>query len=229
MNFAEGTDYVSGPGTETSDSIQVNVSRGEGISRASINKQMLKLGVGVNNPMLPSEAFLVIEGAEFPTLLLKEQLAEVEGGKYKKYTEASFKGNLFFDAKNQVDFISVQDAKPIRSYPLGKDDNKTGCVEIWVKPQKNDQGVVPHGTYIGGMDVVDKAKSTTNSLPCILIMNRFTREIVAEYTGRTDNPKDYYEICRKLLLYYNATGMYEQNLPGLFTYFEQDYFSSLLV
>ena len=71
------------------------------------------------------------------------------------------------------------------------------------------------------MDVVDKAKSTTDSLPSIFMMNRFTRQVVAEYTGRTDDPNDFYEICRKLLLYYNATGMYEQNLPGLFTYFVQ--------
>ena len=41
----------------------------------------------INGPMLPSEAFLVLEGAFFPTLQLKEQLAEVEGGKYSKYTE----------------------------------------------------------------------------------------------------------------------------------------------
>jgi len=71
------------------------------------------------------------------------------------------------------------------------------------------------------MDVVDKARSTTDSLPSIFIMNRYTRQIVAEYTGRTDNPNDFYEVSRKLLLYYNATGMYEQNLPGLFTYFEK--------
>jgi len=71
------------------------------------------------------------------------------------------------------------------------------------------------------MDVVDKAKSTTDSLPSIFVMNRMTRQIVAEYTGRTEDPKDFYETCRRLLLYYNATGMYEQNLPGMFTYFEQ--------
>lgn len=173
----------------------------------------------INGPMLPSEAFLVLEGSYFPTLLLKEQLGEVEGGKYKKYADASFKGHLVFDENEQLNFITIQDLEPIKSFPLGKNDHKTGCIEIFVKPQRNDQNIVPHGTYIGGMDVVDKAKSTTDSLPSIFIMNRFTRQIVAEYTGRTDDPNDFYEICRKLLLYYNATGMYEQNLPGLFTYF----------
>lgn len=175
----------------------------------------------INGPIVPSEAFLVVEGSYFPTLYLKEQLSELEGGKYKKYAESSFRGQLYFTDKNEVEFKTIQDAKPIRNYPLSKNDDKAGCVEIWVKPQHNDEGVIPYGTYIGGMDVVDKAKSTTSSLPSIFIINRYTRQIVAEYTGRTDDPNDFYEICRKLLMYYNATGMYEQNLPGLFTYFEK--------
>lgn len=175
----------------------------------------------VNGPILPSEAFLVVEGSYFPTLLLKEQLSEVEGGKYAKYVESSFKGKLVFEQDDTVTFETVQDARPIRSFPISKGEDKKGCVEIWVKPQKNDEGVIPHGTYIGGMDVVDKARATTDSLPSIFIMNRFTRQIVAEYTGRTDDPNDFYEICRKLLMYYKATGMYEQNLPGLYTYFTQ--------
>jgi hypothetical protein len=175
----------------------------------------------INGPIVPSEAFLVIEGSYFPTLYLKEQLGEVEGGKYHKYMDSSFKGQLYFNDKSEVEFRTIQDARPIRNFPLSKNDEKKGCVEIWVKPQRNDEGVIPFGTYIGGMDVVDKAKATTDSLPSIFIMNRYTRQIVAEYTGRTDDPNDFYEICRKLLMYYKATGMYEQNLPGLFTYFEK--------
>lgn len=174
----------------------------------------------INGPIFPSEAFLVVEGSYFPTLFLKNHLSELEGGTERKYLESSFKGNLVFNDNGEVEFNSVQDARPIRNYPLKKEDPKGGCIEIWVKPQKNDEGVVPRGTFIAGMDVVDKARATTTSLPSIVVMNRFTRQIVAEYTGRTDDPKEFYETCRKLLLYYNATGMYEQNLPGLFTYFE---------
>jgi hypothetical protein len=175
----------------------------------------------INGPIFPSEAFLVVEGSYFPTLYLKNHLAELEGGKYQKYLDSSFKGNLIFSDSGELEFSTIQDIKPIRNYPLKKNDPKEGCIEIWVKPQKNAEGVVPRGTYIAGMDVVDKAKSTTSSLPSIMVMNRFTRQIVAEYTGRTDDPNEFYEICRKLLLYYNATGMYEQNLPGLYTYFER--------
>jgi len=182
----------------------------------------------INGPMVPSEAFLVLEGAFFPTLQLKEQLAEVEGGKYKKYMEASFKGHISFNEKNEPEFYTQQDALPIRSFPLGKNDEKKGCIEVWVKPQRNDEGVIPRGTYIAGIDVVDKDKSTTDSLPSIVVMNRYTRQIVAEYTGRTTEAKDFYEVCRKLLLYYNAIGMYEKNLIGLYNYFDQNKCTYLL-
>ena len=182
----------------------------------------------INGPMVPSEAFLVLEGAFFPTLQLKEQLAEVEGGKYVKYTDASFKGHLVFNQDNTLDFVTVQDLRPIRKFPLNKNDEKQGCIEIWVKPQKNPEGVIPKGVYIAGIDVVDKDKSTTDSLPSIFIMNRLTRQLVAEYTGRTSEAKDFYEICRKLLLYYNAVGMYEKNLIGLYNYFDQNKCTYLL-
>lgn len=175
----------------------------------------------INGPEVPSEAFLILEGAFFPTLILKEQLAEVEGGKYKKYQEASFKGHISFNDKNEPEFYTEQDAKPIRKYPLSKNDDRKGCIEIWVKPQKSPDGIIPRGVYIAGIDVVDKDKSTTDSLPCIMVMNRLTRQIVAEYTGRTGEAKDFYEVCRKLLLYYNAVGMYEKNLIGLYNYFDQ--------
>lgn len=198
----------------------LSISNDRALAKASPDPSVYQTEI-INRPLVPSEAFLVLEGAFFPTLLLKEQLGEVEGGKYVKYVQSSFKGELVFDSQGQVEFKTIQDAEPIRKFPLGKGDNKRGCVEIWVKPQRNTEGVIPFGTYIGGMDVVDKDKSTTDSLPCILIMNRLTRQIVAEYTGRTDDAKDFYEICRKLLMYYNAIGMYEQNLIGLYTHFLQ--------
>ena len=182
----------------------------------------------INRPMVPSEAFLVLEGSFFPTLYLKTQLSEVEGGKFRKYLESSFKGTIVFNDQNQPEFVSIQDAMPIRHYPLGKDERKEGCLEIWVKPQKNDEGVVPRNVYILGADVVDKARATTNSLPSIFVMNRYTRQIVAEFTGRTDNPEDFYEMARRMALYYNGTIMYEKNLVGLYTYFDRHKSTHLL-
>jgi DNA repair exonuclease SbcCD ATPase subunit len=50
MNFATGTEYVNGAGTETSDSVPANLSRGERVIPANINKQLL----GISNNKLPN-------------------------------------------------------------------------------------------------------------------------------------------------------------------------------
>jgi hypothetical protein len=221
-------EFKDKPDLITNDSLaMMSVEHARSIAKKSPDPTVYQTEI-INRPLVPSEAFLVLEGAFFPTLQLKEQLAEVEGGKYSKYMEASFKGHLSFKEDGELEFYTEQDKLPIRKYPLSKNDDKKGCIEIWVKPQKNPEGVIPRGTYIAGIDVVDKDKSTTDSLPCIFIMNRFTRQIVAEYTGRTGEAKDFYEVCRKLLLYYNAIGMYEKNLIGLYNHFDQNKCTYLL-
>ncbi|HSH53229.1 MAG TPA: LAGLIDADG family homing endonuclease, partial [Bacteroidales bacterium] len=83
-------------------------------------------------------------------------------------------------------------------------------------------------------DPYDHDKSGTNSLGSIFIYKRFqTFEkyydfIVAEYTGRPDTANEYYENVRKLLLYYNATLLYENEKKGLFFYFERNHCTYLL-
>lgn len=175
----------------------------------------------INRPFVPSEAFLVIEGARFPSLLLKERLSEIEGNR-ERWLDSTWKGELRYNAEDELEWISLDDAKPIHEFPLDKrSSDKKGCIELYEHPQPNDNGVVPFNMYILGVDTVDKARSTTDSLFSCFVMNRYTRRIVAEYTGRSDNPNENYEQARRLALYYNGTIMYEQNLPGLFTWFER--------
>jgi len=172
----------------------------------------------INRPLIPSEIFLVSEGGFFPAADLKDTLTELEYSSTE--LDANFVGKLEFNEAGEVEFKNDTELEPIRDYPLSKKSlNKVGALEISEKPQKVD-GQVPAGTYLLGGDTVDKAVSSTDSLTSVFVMNRFTRRIVAEYTGRTDDPNDFYEMCRKLCLYYNGTLMYEKNLPGLYTYFE---------
>jgi hypothetical protein len=197
--------------------------------RESRKKDLTRYQVHIiNNPIVPSEAFLVTEGTRFPTVLLKDQLSDVLGGKKKRFLDASYKGWLKFNDKQEVYFETIQDKLPIRSYPLDQSEDKRGLVEIFQKPKTDENGNIETHRYIAGIDVVDKAKATTSSLPSIIVFDRLTRTIVAEYTGRTDDPKFFYEVCRRLLLYYKATGMYEQNFIGLFNYFVQNNCTYLL-
>jgi hypothetical protein len=189
-------------------------------AKAASNPSVYQTEV-INGPIKPSEAFLVLDSGEFPTFILKERLAKVEGNK-EKYLDSTLKGDLVFDNQGQVEFKSIQGKRVIRNFPLQKNDDRVGGVELFAHPEQfKINGSIPRGLFIAGADVVDKDKSTTSSLPSIFVMNRLTREVVAEYTGRTDNAKDFYEICRKLTLFYNASLMYEKNLVGLFNHFDQ--------
>jgi hypothetical protein len=64
QSFAEGTEYVNGPGTGKSDSIPANLSKGERIVPADVNKQLL----GIGNKDLP---YLVNKGL---SLIRTEQI-----------------------------------------------------------------------------------------------------------------------------------------------------------
>lgn len=53
------------------------------------------------------------------------------------------------------------------------------------------------------------------------MLDTWTDTIVMEYTGRPMYADDYFEVCRKACLFYNATLLYENNKRGLFAYFSQ--------
>lgn len=83
-------------------------------------------------------------------------------------------------------------------------------------------------------DPYDHDQAGTNSLGSIFIYKRFQSLeayhdiLVAEYTGRPDTAEDFYENARKLLLYYNARLMYENQNKGLFAYFTNKHCDYLL-
>lgn len=64
-NFAEGTEYVNGPGTEKSDSIPARLSKGERIVPAGINKQLL----GISNRDLPKVINSGLQSLKMESLL----------------------------------------------------------------------------------------------------------------------------------------------------------------
>ena len=59
------------------------------------------------------------------------------------------------------------------------------------------------------------------SLGSIFVFDLWTDSIVCEYTGRPNMSDDFYEICRLILLYYNARANYENNLKGIYGYFSK--------
>jgi len=165
-------------------------------------------------PLTTMEAFLVKGNNIFPTELAQDRKAELEGNKL--ITDSFWHADLK-QTQEGVEF-KLSDKLPITKFPLQADDDKEGCVHIFEQPYTDNP---IYGTYIAGIDPYDDDQSTTDSLGSIFIMHAMTGRIVAEYTGRPQTAKEFYEICRKLLLYYNAIANYENNKKGLFAYFEQ--------
>ena len=165
----------------------------------------------------PKETFLRIKGNIFPIIDLQKILGTLEG---KKDEQNYWIGNLIQNVDGKIEWEADSKLSPILDFPIkDKTRDTTGCVIIYEQPLEYPDGI-PHGMYIAGIDPYDHDKSKTGSLGSTLIYNRLTKKIVAEYTARPETSKDYYEIVRRLLLYYNARALYENEKKGIFDYFE---------
>ena len=172
-------------------------------------------------PTTPSEAFLVTAGNMFPTMLLNERMAEIKTNS-QKYIESNWIGHFGVDEDGSIKFKSMDNVFPLRDYPLKKkpDDDITGCIEIYEQPQKDNDGIIFPRRYVVAIDTFDDDQAKTDSAGCAFVFDRFTRRIVAEYIGRPQLAKDFYENVRKLIIYYNASGFPEINKLGFVTYME---------
>lgn len=112
------------------------------------------------------------------------------------------------------------DVDYIKNFPH-KDNKLEGAICIKAMPETDSSGNIPTGRYIAGIDPYDDDVSNTMSLGALYILDLFTDELVFEYVGRPTFADDFYEICRKALLFYNAECNYENNKKGLFKYFSQ--------
>ena len=166
-------------------------------------------------PITPQEAIIRAHATIFPITELNERLNQIDNN--PNFYDQTYVGDLVFNSNGEVEF-SPSSAKPIRDFPT-KDNKITGAIEIFDMPVKNSEGKIPTGRYIAGADPYDDDVSNTISLGTIFVMDTWTVTIVAEYTGRPTFANDYYEICRKLCLFYKASLMYENNKKGLFGYF----------
>ena len=176
-------------------------------------------------PIVPQEAMLRSHGNIFPVTELNARLNELDNN--PNAFDDVYVGELTQDSKTgEVKFNPTIDL-PIRDFPT-KDNKVKGALEIFEMPKKNGEGKVPFERYICSADPYDADCSNTMSLGSIFVMDLWTDMIVAEYTGRPTFAEDFYEICRKLCLFYNCRCMYEQNVMGMFSYFSSHNATHLL-
>lgn len=200
---------------------QRNKIKDGGASQQSIDRFISE------RPTKPAEAVLELGKNIFPRKLLMDQLTRIRTN--KKLQSMKHIVDLEWDGNGQVK-ATEKPSGDITNYPLKKGDKPHGSVVIWEYPVKDP----PLGLYIGGCDPYDHDDSFTNSLGSTFIFKRvrageaWTDVIVAEYSGRPDTAEEYYENVRKLLTFYNARLLFENERKGIYPYFTNKHCDYLL-
>lgn len=167
-------------------------------------------------PITPAEAIVKTGVNMFPVADLTERVGQLDANP-TEYDDV-YVGDLVFNKDGQVEYKPTS-AIPIRDFPH-KDNKIEGAIEIYQMPEIDKNTGKPYNDrYILGADPYDDDESNTMSLGSIFVLDLWTDRIVAEYTGRPSFADDYYEICRKLCLFYNGRLNYEYNKKGLFSHF----------
>lgn len=180
------------------------------------------------HPLSPMEATLQLSGNIFPKKDLIRQLAYIRNTNILK--DAKQVGELYFAEGGVIKWNQTTTKRALNKYKLDKVDSRDGAVVIYEHPIDN----APWGLYIAGCDPYDHNKSGTDSLGSVFIYKRFANFetsydlIVAEYSARPETAEDFYDNVRKLLMYYNATLLYENQNPGLAAYFRNKHCDYLL-
>lgn len=200
---------------------QRNKVKDGGASQQSIDRFISE------RPIRPAEAVLELGKNIFPRKLLMDQLTRIRTN--KKLQSMKHIVDLEWDGNGQIKATEKPNGD-ITNYPLKKGDKPHGSVVIWEYPVKDP----PLGLYIGGCDPYDHDDSFTNSLGSTFIFKRvrageaWTDVIVAEYSGRPDTAEEYYENVRKLLTFYNARLLFENERKGIYPYFTNKHCDYLL-
>ena len=200
---------------------QRNTIKDGGASQTSIDRFISE------RPLKPQEAVLELGKNIFPRKLLMDQLTKIRTN--TKIKNMKHIVDLTWDGSGGVQAVEKKSGD-ITTYHLKKDDKPRGSVVIWEYPIPDP----PFGLYIAGCDPYDHDESFTNSLGSTFIFKRvrageaWNDVIVAEYTGRPDTAEEYYENVRKLLIFYNARLLFENERKGIYPYFTNKHCDYLL-
>lgn len=172
------------------------------------------LRVIAEDPITPAEAIIKVKSAFFPVTALTERLQQLDTDVHS--FDDVYIGKLVMNKSGEVEFKPTSD-EPIRKY--GVENDTPGAIEIFELPEKDRSGKVPDTRYIIGHDPVDNDQAESSSLSSTFVLDLWTDNIVAEYTGRQSFAEDNFEIVRLLCLFYNAKCLYESNKKGIYAYF----------
>lgn len=213
--------------SDLKEAIKFELAEREKIIKSATDRTAIDRYV-IEQPFTPMEACLQVSSNIFPKADLVRHLAYLRNN--KKIQDYKQVGDLVTDVDGSIKWEQSSRPRDITTYRLEKDQDPEGQIVIWEHPVENP----PYGLYIAGCDPYDHDQSNSGSLGSIFIYKKFQQFdktydiIVAEYTGRPKTAEQFYERVRKMLTYYNAKLLFENQNPGLLTYFRNKHCDYLL-
>jgi len=166
-----------------------------------------------------AEGFAYRKESIFPQGIISRQLKRIEEKEY------SFE-HIELDRTEKGIVAKRSNKLPISQFPVNKKQvDKTGCLVVWERPTKNPE----FGTYYASIDPVSEGKTTTSDSLCSIFVYKnpveVTREtsnglehfiekdkIVASWCGRYDDINKTHEQLEKIIEWYNAWTIVENNI-----------------
>jgi hypothetical protein len=152
-------------------------------------------------PNSPKEMFAIRQKVRFESQIIEPHLAFLEARK----GQIGDCVDLFQDPETNGIKYRLNNKEAIHDYPIVKGKDKTGTVVIYDYPED----MAGYGRYIAAIDSYNQEDATTDSLGHIIIFDKTTRCVVAEYYGRPESKTIFYRNCLYLQLLYKAKALVE--------------------
>lgn len=218
--------YIDKYGNSLVEEAKESILRRRKELRSSITMDQYQIFIS-QFPLYLDDAFSNRHTSFFPLYLIRKQKRKIEEGEYPvEYIE--------LDRDENGNIIDKPSKKlPISHFPINPElDNKEGVLCVYERPIKG----LPFGSYIASVDPVSVGKTISSESLCAIYVYKYPisiREIqedgsytgkvegdmiVASWCGRYDDLEKTHEQLEKIIEWYNAYTLVENNLSNFIMY-----------
>ena len=192
--------------------------------KSELNPEQYQLRIS-QKPTNIAEAFAYRKESIFPQGLISKQLKKIEDKEY------SFE-HIELD-RNVDGIVAKRSSKnPISQFPVDKKmQDKSGVIVVWERPVKNPA----FGMYYASIDPVSEGKTTTSDSLCSIYVYKNAVEVIREtpdgyesfiekdnivacWCGRYDDINKTHEQLERIIEWYNAWTIVENNISMFIQY-----------
>lgn len=215
----EGFTDIDG-NSDKEGAIQSELINREELKKTAEDKKQLTKYV-TEQPFTPKEAFSISNTNIFNVYELDLHLRQLQAK--DTVDTLGIRGLLTISDSGKVTFEKNDNLHEC-VYPVTQKDKHAGCVVIYEFPPED---YIPESLYISSLDPYAQNKSNYSSSlgACYIYKRSMVGEttgdrLVAAYVGRPETLKEFNETIRRLLIFYNAKCLYENQINNIKEYFE---------